>query len=378
MFTVTFPLIAPAIISGMLLSFIVMLGIYGIPAVLGTPGDIPVLTTYIFKLTNWSPPLYSTAASVAIILMVVTGFLVWLQHRVTSRRSYTTVAGKAFRPALLNLGPWRYLTLGLAVVYLFVVVVLPTMALIVAAFRKFLSIRTVASLFDDRQYSLIHFERLLANPLALRSVFNTMEVGIVTALVGGVFAFAHRLHDPSHQPAGPPDHRRPLDAARRHSGPGDRRCLPVGLDRPAGRAVRHDLDPGAGLHRPLHARHGEGAFDVVPADPSRAGRGGMDFRSGRARHHPHDRAAAGAARRDRRHDAAVRAGHPRARIVAVPLHQQHHGDGRAAARLLRGRQRRHHRGIQPGADGAAGGRDRHRQPAFTRRARHGTSLGRAG
>ena len=190
MFTVTFPLIAPAIISGMLLSFIVMLGIYGIPAVLGTPGDIPVLTTYIFKLTNWSPPLYSTAASVAIILMVVTGFLVWLQHRVTSRRSYTTVAGKAFRPALLNLGPWRYLTLGLAVVYLFVVVVLPTLALIVAAFRKFLSIRTVASLFDDRQYSLIHFERLWANPLALRSVINTMEVGIVTALVGGVFAFA--------------------------------------------------------------------------------------------------------------------------------------------------------------------------------------------
>ena len=104
MFTITFPLIAPAIISGLLLSFIIMLGIYGIPAVLGTPGDIPVLTTYIFKLTNWSPPLYSTAASVAIILMVVTGFLVWLQHVVVSRRSYTTVAGKAFRPALLHLG----------------------------------------------------------------------------------------------------------------------------------------------------------------------------------------------------------------------------------------------------------------------------------
>ena len=47
--------------------------------------------------------------------------------RVLSRRSYTTVAGKSFRPALLNLGPWRYFTLGLAVVYLFVVVVLPTL-----------------------------------------------------------------------------------------------------------------------------------------------------------------------------------------------------------------------------------------------------------
>ena len=188
--TVTFPLIAPAIISGMLLSFIVMLGIYGIPAVLGTPGDIPVLTTYIFKLTNWSPPLYSTAASVAIILMVVTGFLVWLQQRVISRRSYTTVAGKSFRPALLNLGPWRYFTLGLAVVYLFVVVVLPTLALIVAAFRKFLFVRSLTSLFDERQYSLIHFERLFANPLALRSIVNTMEVGLVTALAGGLLAFA--------------------------------------------------------------------------------------------------------------------------------------------------------------------------------------------
>jgi iron(III) transport system permease protein len=100
------------------------------------------------------------------------------------------VAGKAFRPALLNLGPWRYLTLGLAVVYLFVVVVLPTMALTVAAFRKFMSIRTVASLFDERQYSLIHFERLFANPLTLRSIYNTMEVGIITAIVGGLLAFA--------------------------------------------------------------------------------------------------------------------------------------------------------------------------------------------
>ena len=181
MFTVTFPLIAPAILSGTLLSFIVMLGIYGIPAVLGTPGDIAVLTTYIFKLTAWSPPLYNTAAAVAIILMVVTGFLVWLQHKITSRRSYTTVAGKAFRPAQLKLGRWRYVTLALAIVYLIVVVVLPTLALIVAAFRRFLFIRDLTSLFDMRQYGLMHFERLFANPLAVRSIWNTMEVGLITA-----------------------------------------------------------------------------------------------------------------------------------------------------------------------------------------------------
>src|SRR5204863_9874225 len=90
LFSVPFPLIMPAIVSGMLLSFIVMLGIYGIPAVLGAPTNINVLTTYIFKLTNWSPPLYNTAAAVAIILMVVTGLLVFAQHKVLTGRSYTT------------------------------------------------------------------------------------------------------------------------------------------------------------------------------------------------------------------------------------------------------------------------------------------------
>jgi iron(III) transport system permease protein len=190
LFTVTFPLIAPAIISGMLLSFIVMLGIYGIPAVLGTPANIPVLTTYIFQLTNWSPPLYSTAAAVAIILMVVTGVLVVLQQRVLTGRSFITVAGKAFRPRALDLGPWRWLTLVLALTYIFIVVVLPTLALIVAAFRRYLFIPDAASLFDPRHYSLIHFYSIFDNPLTMRSIWNTMEVGIITALAGGALAFA--------------------------------------------------------------------------------------------------------------------------------------------------------------------------------------------
>jgi iron(III) transport system permease protein len=190
LFSVTFPLIMPAIISGMLLSFIVMLGIYGIPAVLGAPANINVLTTYIFRLTNWSPPLYNTAAAVAILLMVVTGILVYVQQKVMTGRSYTTVAGKAFRPRNLDLGPWRWFTFGLAMVYLFIVVVLPLAALIVAAFRKFMFIRDAASLFDMRQYSLVHFNSIFDNPLTLRSIYNAVEVGITTAVVGGVLAFA--------------------------------------------------------------------------------------------------------------------------------------------------------------------------------------------
>src|SRR5512140_1248653 len=190
LFTVTFPLIAPAILAGTLLSFVVMLGIYGVPAALGAPANINVLTTYIFKLTAWSPPLYNTAAAVAIILMVVTGLLVFVQQKVLGARSYTTVAGKAFRPRSLDLGSWRWFTFGLGVVYLLVVVVLPSLALIVAAFRKFMFIRDAASLFDMRQYSWMHFNAIFDNPLTLRSIYNAVEVGVITAVVGGALAFA--------------------------------------------------------------------------------------------------------------------------------------------------------------------------------------------
>jgi iron(III) transport system permease protein len=190
LFTVTFPLIMPAIVSGMLLSFIVMLGIYGVPAVLGAPANINVLTTYIFKLTNWTPPLYNTAAAVAIILMVVTGGLVYLQQKVLTGRSYTTVAGKAFRPRSLDLGPWRWLTFAVGLIYLLVVVVLPMLALIIAAFRKFMFIKDVAALFDMRAYSLIHFNSIFDNPLTMNSIYNAVEVGVITAVIGGALAFA--------------------------------------------------------------------------------------------------------------------------------------------------------------------------------------------
>jgi len=330
LFTITFPLIAPAIISGMLLSFIVMLGIYGIPAVLGAPGDIPVLTTYIFKLTNWSPPLYSTAAAVAIILMAVTGALVLLQQRVLAGRSFTTVAGKAFRPRVIELGAWRWFTLSLALLYLFTVVVLPTLALIVAAFRRFLFIPDAASLFDMRHYSLVHFDAVFDNPLTMRSIWNTMEVGLTTAVVGGVIAFAigytvHRSSAPA---------RRAIDLVA---------TLPVAIPGlvigvaylwawiglPGGlygtiwiltlafiaRFMRHTRKSLSTSFLQIHRELEEAAW----------------IWQGSRRHHSYYRAAARAAGHRRRHDAAVHPGDPRARLIAVSLHQRHNGHGGASA-----------------------------------------------
>jgi len=59
----------------------------------------------------------------------------------------------------------------------------------------------IASLFDLRQYSLVHFNAIFDNPLTIRSIYNAVEVGLITAVVGGALAFAigytvHRTHVP--------------------------------------------------------------------------------------------------------------------------------------------------------------------------------------
>jgi len=189
-FNITFPLIMPAIIAGTMLSFVVMLGIYGIPAVLGTPAKINVLTTYIYELISGAPPLYSKAAATSIILIAVTAIAVMVQQRVLKGKSFVTVSGKAFKPRLIDLGKWKYLTFCISCVYLIVAVILPTFALLVGSFRNFLYIPNIESVFDLSAYSLTHFTRLFSNSLTLLSLVNTLKIGVITAVVGGLISFA--------------------------------------------------------------------------------------------------------------------------------------------------------------------------------------------
>ena len=83
-------------------------------------------------------------------------------------------------------------------IYLFVVVVLPTLALIIAAFRKFLFFKDFDALFDMKAYSWVHFNSIFDNPLTMLSIWNTMKVGVITAVDRRRPGLRHRLHDLPH------------------------------------------------------------------------------------------------------------------------------------------------------------------------------------
>ncbi len=194
--TVTLPLLLPSIAAGALLAFVVMLGTYGIPGALGTPGGVPVLATTLYRLVSGSPPQYNVAAALALLLLAVTGLIILAKRRVMRGRSYVTITAKSRPPARIALRAWRWPVFVAAMLYLSIVTVLPTMMLGVASLRRFLFFKDLASLVDLGQYTLDHFRALWAAPATLRSIVNALQMGAISAVAGGLlaFVFAYAIH----------------------------------------------------------------------------------------------------------------------------------------------------------------------------------------
>jgi iron(III) transport system permease protein len=187
--TITLPIIAPTIASVALLCFIVTLGVWGVPAILGTQAKIPSITTYIYALFQGNPPDYSGAAAASLYLVLITGAGVLLQRSLHKKRNTVTITGKSSRPRIVSLGRWKYAVLIFSVLYLFISVVLPTLALLFIAFRKFIFVASVSAIFDFGLLSNANFEKLFSDPLTLRSIHNSLIVGVASACFGSLICF---------------------------------------------------------------------------------------------------------------------------------------------------------------------------------------------
>ena len=188
--TITMPVIAPALASAALLCFVVTLGVWGVPAILGTQAKIPSITTYIYALFQGNPPDYSGAAAASIYLVLITGAAVMLQRWLHASRNSVTITGKSSRPRIVSLGRWKYLTLTFGIIYLLIAVVIPTLALIFIGFRRFIFVASFSDMFDTSLFGMANFEKLFGDPLTIRSIWNSLIVGVTTAAIGSLLCFA--------------------------------------------------------------------------------------------------------------------------------------------------------------------------------------------
>lgn len=137
---VTLPLMAPSILAGGLLVFIGAGSAFGIPAIVGMPGNIEVLTTRIVSFVYMGNDSgIRNATTLAVSLMILANGLLFFMTWFMGRKDYTTIGGKSTRPALVELGKWKGLATFLVAVYAFIAVILPLGSIVITSFMVSMS-----------------------------------------------------------------------------------------------------------------------------------------------------------------------------------------------------------------------------------------------
>ncbi len=157
-------LMLPAFFSVMLLIFIRTFESFEIPALVGLPGDIRVLTTSIYLDAQKLPPRYGSAGAFSVLLMVVVAATLYYYFRITREGDrYHTVTGKGYRPTLINLGRWRYVAGAALVAYSIVLLVLPFLIILWASLLPFYmqpSLEGLARFTTKNYVTAMHFPKL--------------------------------------------------------------------------------------------------------------------------------------------------------------------------------------------------------------------------
>ena len=174
---ITLPLVLPAILAAALIIFVLAAEQFGVPAVLGTPARIRVLTTSIVTTQIYYPPQRGLGAALSVILLAIALIGLYMQRRVLKGRSFTTVSGKSAHPRRVTLGPFRWVLFSVCALYLMLSFVIPFAAIFLS------SIRTIwTSDFRWEQFTLENYRWVfLEYPLTRRAIVNSLLLSVVGA-----------------------------------------------------------------------------------------------------------------------------------------------------------------------------------------------------
>ncbi len=181
---ITLPLITPALLSSLLLTFVFGVEELGSPFVLGYPYGIETISTQIYTGLGRYPPDHNFGAALGSMLLLITAGGILLQRRIMASRSFATITGRGFRPQQIDLGWAKYVALAVNLLYLSVAVVLPIGTLLIVSFS-----RAWLGYIDVQQFTTQHYAYVFTkNPIAKQGVSNSLLLATVGATVGMVLA----------------------------------------------------------------------------------------------------------------------------------------------------------------------------------------------
>lgn len=181
LFTVTLPLMVPSVVAAALLVFVAAASCYGIPSIIGAPGQIYTVTTRIFDYVSiGNEDALTNATCLAVFLMVISLAILYISNFVVGKKDFITVSGKSTRPNIVDLGKWRIPLTVVVSLFAIIVVAIPFATVIMTSFTKNMG----KGLFEAGNFTLQHWKTILTRKAIRGLAKNSLVAAIAAATFG--------------------------------------------------------------------------------------------------------------------------------------------------------------------------------------------------
>jgi iron(III) transport system permease protein len=189
---ITFPLVLPAILSGVIMTFSKVMGTFGGPNLLGTPVKYYVLATMLRGSLGIGDKADAFVLAIVLILFAITTIGI-NQRIVGTRRSYETIGGRGFVTHETKLGKMKRVMTIIVVIFQILVIAIPLSLLIYSSFMLVdgnysFSNLTLQHWIGARGTPFNHGEPgVLLNPKIYSTAWNSIKLSLLTALFTALF-----------------------------------------------------------------------------------------------------------------------------------------------------------------------------------------------
>ena len=135
LFTITLPMMTPSLIAGALLVFVSAASCYGIPSIIGIPGNVNMVTTRIVEYVALGSRGMNDAVALSVFLMGAAIVILFISDVVLARKQYITVSGKSVQPAIVDLRFWRVPVTAVVTLFAVIMVLIPFATILATSFK---------------------------------------------------------------------------------------------------------------------------------------------------------------------------------------------------------------------------------------------------
>ena len=148
-FWINIPITLPAIAAVMVYLFMTAIAVFEVPAIIGLPARILVLSSLIYTSTNppTGLPEYGVAGAYGGVMLLAGLVLAYFYVRLVRQgKKYTVITGRGYRPREIALGRWKWPAMAFVMLYLSMEVFIPFLVLLWTSLLPYLQLPSAAAL----------------------------------------------------------------------------------------------------------------------------------------------------------------------------------------------------------------------------------------